>query len=214
MSETRYDCIFIPGGGLLEDGSLPAWTVARLERALELADAAEWIIPLSAGTVHKPPPLDRGGYPLYESRQAAAWLAAAGVDRRRVLAEVCSYDTIGNAYFSRTLFADPLGLTRCHLITSEFHLLRAAAAFRWVYSLRPALRAYRLSFEGVPDAGLDPGALAARRAREARSLESLKQRARGMGSLAQFRRWLYREHAAYAMGGKRERLSAEELESY
>ena len=43
------DAIVIPGGGLLPDGSLPPWVVARFELAL-----AGWLgevfLPLSAGT--------------------------------------------------------------------------------------------------------------------------------------------------------------------
>ena len=214
MSERSYDGILIPGGGLTADGSLPPWTVARLERALALAGEAAWVIPLSAGTVHKPPPLNPEGFPLYESRQASAFLANRGLDPGRILAETCSYDTIGNAYFARVLFADPLGLARMLVITSEFHLARVEAAFAWVFSLAPAGPGYQLSFAGTPDRGLEPAALAARQARERASLETLRAKIPRINTLEEFQRWLYREHAAYAVGGKSEELSGEELASY
>ena len=214
MSQKKYDCILIPGGGLRADGSLPDWTLARLERALEIEGQAEWILTLSGGTVHKPPPLDPAGFPYFESRQAAAYLVEAGVDPGRILSETCSYDTIGNAYFSRVLFADPLGLARCQVITSEFHLARAEVAFRWVYALQPVQAGTELSFEGVEDRGLPAGALAARRERERESLGKLRGKTRAITTLEAFQRWLYREHAAYAIQGESDILSSEELSSY
>ncbi len=124
MRSKNYDCVFIPGGGLREDGSLPPWTIARLDAALEVQDRAERLITLSGGTVHKPPPLDPAGYPVFESRKAAGYLVGAGVSPERVLTEICSYDTIGNAYFARALFSDPMALASCLVITSEFHMPR------------------------------------------------------------------------------------------
>jgi len=121
------DCILIPGGGLLEDGSLPPWTLARVDRALALKDHCHWIAFLSGGTVHKPPTLNHKGYPVFESRQAASYLVEAGLDPNRLLTEICSYDTIGNAYFSRLLFSDPLHFKKLHVITSAFHFPRTKA---------------------------------------------------------------------------------------
>ena len=101
---SQYDCIFIPGGGLLLDGSLPSWTIARLDRALSLISQTRFIAFLSGGTVHKPPPLDQDGFPIFESRQAALYLVRQDLDPAQLLTEISSYDTIGNAYFSRLLF--------------------------------------------------------------------------------------------------------------
>ena len=214
MKTRGFDCIFIPGGGLLEDGSLPPWTVARLEKALEIQSQTEWIIPLSGGTVHKAPPLDPDRFPYFESRQAAAYLASAALDPGRILTETSSYDTIGNAYFSRVLFADPLGLARCCVITSQFHLARTRAAFQWVYSLRPVTAAYQLSFEGAPDRGLESDALEARRARESASLEKLGGKIQAITTLGEFQRWLYAEHGAYAVQEDKEDLTDAELQTY
>ncbi len=49
-----YDAILIPGGGVRAGGKLPLWTVARLQRALEI-ERGELMITLSAGSVHVPP---------------------------------------------------------------------------------------------------------------------------------------------------------------
>ena len=214
MDNIKFDCVVIPGGGLLEDGSLPEWTQARLERACAIQQKAEWIITLSGGTVHKPPPIDRDGYPIFESSKAAEFLMESGIHPRRILTETSSYDTLGNAYFARVLFSDPLSLVRCHIITSDFHLPRTEAIFRWVYSLTPARLEYELSFESTPDIGLPAPALKARRTRENLSLENLDQNIQNIRSLAGFQHWLYTEHTAYAVSGSKERLAEDELNSY
>ncbi len=209
-----YDGILIPGGGLLEDGSLPPWTITRLERALSLKNESRWYCLLSGGTVHKPPPLTSEGFPIFESRQAAEYIVNAGIDPARVLAETCSYDTIGNAYFSRLLFTGPLELSRLHIITSDFHLPRTAAIFRWIYSLAPLECGYQLTFEGIPAQGLSPEAFQARQRREERSLSELQPKIQTISTLEVFHHWLYSEHEAYTVNQQREHLSDKELESY
>ena len=210
----QYDCIFIPGGGLLPDGSLPPWILARLERTLSLQSQTHWIAFLSGGTVHKPPPLTEEGFPIFESRASAAYLASRGVDTRQLLTEISSYDTIGNAYYSRLLFAEPMALHKVLVITSEFHLPRTRVAFEWVYNLLPQLIDSQLSFESVPDQGLSPQALNARKIREKKSLVKLRKTQDKITTLAAFQTWFYTEHSAYAVKIEPERLSGDVLESY
>ncbi|MEJ2448684.1 MAG: YdcF family protein [Anaerolineales bacterium] len=214
MEKHSFDCILIPGGGLKPDGSLPAWTTARLNYVLDHAEETTWIGLLSGGTVHKPPPLNSDGFPLFESRQAAAYLISQGIEPSKLLTEIASYDTIGNAYFSRMLFADPFSLTRLQVVTSAFHLPRTKAIFNWIYSLTPAEREYELSFAEVPNQGLGSEALQARREREKLSLNKLLPKIKSTRSLDGFNRWLYSEHAAYSPILNKEQLTENELKSY
>jgi uncharacterized SAM-binding protein YcdF (DUF218 family) len=131
----EFDAILIPGGGLKSDGSLTPFVQARLDRALERS--AEFYIPLSAGTPHLATPLDARGYPIFEAIPAARYLHSRGIPRRQILPEVFSYDTIGNAFFARTVHTDPLGLRRLLTINSEFHMARTEAIFRWVFGAAP-----------------------------------------------------------------------------
>jgi hypothetical protein len=94
-----YDAILVPGGGVRESGLLPSWVRRRLDLAVQIREES-YIVTLSAGTTRRPPPLDAGGYPIFESVAAARYLVAAGVPPHRVLAETHSYDTIGNALCS------------------------------------------------------------------------------------------------------------------
>ena len=94
------DAVLIPGGGLSASGEVTPWVKARLERAIALTPRPQWFIPLSAGTTHKPPPLDANGFPILESIAAAHYLQQRGIKGTRILPETVSLDTIGNAYFS------------------------------------------------------------------------------------------------------------------
>lgn len=209
-----FDSILIPGGGLLNDGSLPPWTIARLEQALKYKDQCRWFILLSGGTVHKPPPTNKVGYPLFESRELAKLLTGAGISSDRILTEISSYDTIGNAHFGRMLFTDPLKLRKLLIITSEFHMPRTKAIFDWVFHLPPSSLDYQLVFESTPDTGLSSQALAARILKEKKSLSNLKNTMKKITTLDGFLVWLYSEHTAYALNKTPKPLSDDELRSY
>jgi len=209
-----YDCILILGGGLLLDGSMPPWTQSRLDRALELQDQTRWIACLSGGSVHKPPPVNDAGYPIYESRAAAEYLINNGLKPEKVLTEICSYDTIGNAYFSRLLFAEPFKLSKLLVLTSNFHMPRTRAIFEWIYRLTPLPVQFQLGFESLPDQGLSPSALKARQQREKKSLGQVQMIRNRITTLSACFSWLYTEHGAYAPGLPAEILTGDELNSY
>jgi uncharacterized SAM-binding protein YcdF (DUF218 family) len=208
MSE--FDAVIVPGGGVRPDGSLPPWVQSRLDVALEAAHGA-WIITLSAGTPHKAAARE------FESVAGARYLMACGYDASRILVEWSSYDTIGNAYFTRMHHTEPAGLARLLVVTSEFHLARTAAVFEWVFGLTPRPVDYRLQFRAAPDMGLQPDAIAARAVKEAEGLERVRRLSRELSSLPEFHRWLFTQHDAYAVARldqPRPALDARVSESY
>ena len=89
----KWDAVIIPGGGVSADGELPPWTLRRLDAALE-SKSARYFITLSAGTFHKPLPVDADGFPIFESVVAAQYLQRAGIKSSRVLFETCSFDPL------------------------------------------------------------------------------------------------------------------------
>jgi DUF218 domain-containing protein len=194
---SAYDAILIPGGGVRSGGVLPPWVTARFDRALEVAGGA-WFLPLSGGTTHRPPPLDARGFPISEAQAGAAYLVARGVDRRRILVEASSYDTIGNAWFSRVVHAIPRGFERLLVVNSAFHMPRTEAVFRWVYDLDGPGSRCVLEFEAVPDIGIAPEVLRARLAKEAASMQELDALRSRIMSLRELHDWLFTEHAAYS----------------
>jgi hypothetical protein len=192
-----YDAILIPGGGVRHHGALPDYVAARFERALDIAGDA-LLIPLSAGTPHHPPPLDPRGFPITEARAGADYLLRRGVPRFRIAIEESSFDTIGNAYFSRVIHVTPRGLRHILIITSAFHMPRTEAVFRWIYSLDAP--SCTLDFDATPDTGIDPDVLAGRIVIERAGLDALPPLIARIRSLADLHAWLFSEHDAYAAG--------------
>jgi hypothetical protein len=195
---SAYDAAMVLGGGVRDGGELPTWVLARFEAALEACGEAP-IVCLSAGTVHRPPPLNEEGYPWLESVAGARYLLGRGVPANRIQVETTSWDTIGNAYFAKLLHVDPAGWRRLLVITSEFHMPRSRAIFEWVFGMEQDR--YRLQFVASPDTGIDPVLLERRRAKESAGLESLLKTAARIRDLPAFHRWLYSEHAAYSPTG-------------
>jgi uncharacterized SAM-binding protein YcdF (DUF218 family) len=209
------DAIVVPGGGLARDGRVPEWTAARLDLALSLRGAAATpLLVLSAGTAHKPAALDRQGHPITEARAAAAHLAGRGVPSECVFTENCSYDTIGNAYFARTIHTAVRGWRRLLVVTSAFHLERTRMVFEWVFGAAGADGPYELDFAAAADVGLSAAALAARRAKERAAVEALQPLVARLSTLAAIHEWLFRKHALYAAGRRPAPLRDPLLESY
>jgi hypothetical protein len=209
----NFDAIIIPGGGLKEDNKLPVWVRRRLDRALEV-QKSEFIITLSAGTTYKPPPRDKDGFPIFESVAAAKYLLARGISEDKILFETCSYDTIGNAFFSKVIHVDPRGLKNLLIITSAFHMPRVKTVFKWIYGLESATRLYDLSFEEVSDEGIPRNILRPRLNKELKSLDKLKITKKNIKSLTQFHEWMFTQHNAYSVSGKRESIGDDILKSY
>jgi hypothetical protein len=192
---SRYDAILVPGGGLREGGTLPPYAERRFDLALA-RESGEPIVPLSAWTPHRPVILGPDGRMRFESTEGARYLIDRGFPAERIYCETTSYDTIGNAYFSRVQLAEPLGWRRLLVITSQFHMPRTEAIFRWVYGL-DAAEPYTLDFAASDDEGLSEAALAARGAREAASLRQVMQHREKFTSMRALATWLFTRHKAY-----------------
>jgi uncharacterized SAM-binding protein YcdF (DUF218 family) len=122
------DAVVVLGGGVNADGTLPEVAVTRMRRALEQyrAGVAPRLILSGRCGLSSPPG------PLTEAAAMAAWARAQGVPDAALLLEEESRDTVGNAYFTRELYLEPNGWRRIRVVTSDFHLSRAAWVFRKV----------------------------------------------------------------------------------
>ncbi len=213
--DAKYETILIPGGGIKDKNEVPMWVRRRLDRAIEIYQG-EYIIALSAGTTHKPPSLDNNGFPIFESVVSANYLIKNGIDPRKILYETCSYDTIGNAYFSRVIHVDPGGFRKLLIITSSFHMPRTRAVFEWIYSLESPFSSdtYDLYFEEVPDEGMDEHILKARIEKEKKSLEYALNLKKKIQTFQQFFQWLFTEHGAYAAAAEPWQIKGKILDTY
>jgi hypothetical protein len=145
------------------------------------------ILCLSAGTAHLPQLLSKDGLPIWESTSCAAYLKAR-FEISNVHVETTSYDTIGNAFYTRTTHTDINGWRRLLIVTNEFHMERTRAIFDWIFGLPPTSTGsssssssssgkmkYDLYYLSSPNVGLTEEAVGARRQREAQSVTTLAQ---------------------------------------
>ncbi len=199
MPDSEYDAVIVPGGGVRSGGDLPPWMRVRLD-AVVARRTAEPVILLSAGTTHKPPPLDARGYPIYESAASAAYLLSCGIAPQRLFTETCSWDTVGNAFFARLIHTDARRWRRVLVVNSAFHMDRTRRIFDWIFALDPPARPYELTYETVPNAGLAYEEITARAQHEKRGIERIAALEKRLHSLADVHRFLYAEHDCYAAG--------------
>jgi hypothetical protein len=193
-----FDAILILGGGVRGGGELPPWAAARFDLALEL-ETGEPLVCLSAGTTHRPPPLE-DGFPIMESVAGARYLMSRGMLPERIRIETVSYDTIGNAYLSKVLHVDPPGWTKLLVITSAFHMPRTRAIFEWVYGFEQGK--YQIEFAESPDRGLTPEGRESRLHKEKQGFESLAKARAQVRSLPELHHWIWTAHAAYSAAGQ------------
>ncbi|KAH9582301.1 protein of unknown function DUF218 [Trypanosoma melophagium] len=148
-------------------------SILSAQHALQKKGQRPKLVLLSAGTTHKPNYINHAGWPIGESTSGALYLLKkckeAAVEMKKVsdekeeeataslllrlaphdiIRETSSLDTIGNAYFLRTVHADPAGWRRLHVVTSDFHLPRTRAVFEFIFACDKAV--YDITYEGVP----------------------------------------------------------------
>lgn len=124
--EYPADAIVVLGAGVEPDGSLPCAGRTRVERAAEIfhGGVAPRIIFSGRCGLTAPEP------PVTEAAAMAAHARVLGVPDEAMLLEEQSKDTLGNAYFTRERFLAPNGWWSIRVVTSDFHLSRAAWVFR------------------------------------------------------------------------------------
>ena len=140
------DAIIVLGGGVAPDGSLSRFSETRVARAVELYEAGiapRLILSGRCGLGAAEPPVT-------EASAMAAWARARGLPEDALLLEEDARDTLGNAYFVREQFLVPNGWRSIRVVTSDFHLSRAAWVFRKVLGNR-----YDFSFVSA-SSGLSP----------------------------------------------------------
>lgn len=201
MSNSLFDVIIIPGGGLEPQTNLPQpWVRARLDHALTLLSQTRFLFPLSYGTTHRPPPLDSRGFPITESAASAAYLVKRGVAVDRILLDTWSLDTIGNAWFARVNVCDKLQLIKCCIVTSAFHMERTKAIFEWVFAMDGGQ--YQLHFVQTENTGMSEDQVRARVDKEISSLQTLRNTTMSrVTSLQELVNFLLINHTAYNVKG-------------
>lgn len=210
----KYDAVIILSGGVRPGGGVPKWVERRLDRGIELINDTKYLICTSAYTPHKAPLLDDKGFPILDSFAMGNYLIKKGVDKNKILLETTSFDTLGNAYFTRILHTDQINLRKLLIITSEFHMPRSKALFKWIFNLNPPQNPYQLSFETVSDDIIDPEILAPRIIKEQHSLDIVLELISKIKSMEDLHNWLFSQHSAYSLSPNKYKTPVAALPSY
>ena len=165
------EAAIVLAGGVDAKGVPHETVLRRLRRAAKLYKLSQTkgqrliLVANGGGTTHKPKWVSPAGYAVPEAALMAKVLHEQGVAPGDIYLEGYSDDTIGNAFYARTVHVDPSPWQRLVVITSDFQMARTRAIYRWVFSLRPlpaGKPAYTLGFDAVSDRGaLPPQARAA-----------------------------------------------------
>lgn len=129
MSLTAHatDAIVVLGRGVRADGSIGLIARGRVDRSLELFNrgVAPRIIFSGRSSL-----MSENLPTVTEASAMASYAASRGLPPSASLVEEESRDTIGNAYFIRTRWLDPHRWRAIRVVTSDFHVPRAAWLFR------------------------------------------------------------------------------------
>lgn len=126
LREHPADAIVVLGGGINADGTLPGVAITRVARAVEMYHngiAPRIIMSGRCGLTDPDPKVT-------EAAGMAAFAREHGVPDIALFLEEEARDTLGNAYYTRELFLSPNHWTSIRVVTSDFHLSRAAWVFR------------------------------------------------------------------------------------
>jgi uncharacterized SAM-binding protein YcdF (DUF218 family) len=184
------DAIVVLGGGVRPDGTLPPVASRRVERAVELFEggiAPRMILSGRCGLTAEEPAVT-------EAAAMAAYAAAFGVPAAALLLEEDAKDTLGNAYFTWARFLEPNEWTSIRVVTSDFHLSRAALVFRKI--LGPG---YDFSLVAAPS-GLSPRELIDRALEECKLTIFLNEWLEALADADEhaIERLITQEHPGYA----------------
>jgi len=207
-----YDVILVLGGGIDDNAKPYEWVERRLDKAIEVFKG-EPIMLCTRGTVHKPQKTDKDGFVIDEAVPMGEYLHEKGIPREKILLENISLDTVGNAYFARTVHIDPMKWRKLVVITSKFHMPRSEEIFKWIFGLEPK-HDYNIEYITVSDEGLDENLIKSRTEKEKKSIQRLLNVEKNIKTMEQLHQWLYTVHDAYAFGITPERAKGEVVNTY
>ena len=244
-SEETTTILVLGGGSPSSPTTPPPFVITRIEyaanlykRILKTGKTAPKIICLSGGTAHtKSLTTDNYCQPLiqksnrnrqqqlgqhafthqiiYEATSCANHLQLLGVPFQDIYLETTSYDTIGNAYYTRLLHTDANPLLfgkRLLVITSDFHMERSKVIFDWIFGMvndkdgnDRSGSPYQLLYHSIlteSDEILSEESINSRKIRETSSLLNLKNKVIDKYySLTLVHEFLYNFHELYSSEG-------------
>jgi uncharacterized SAM-binding protein YcdF (DUF218 family) len=138
----KTDAIVVLGRGVRADGTLGLIARARVDRALELFSVGVAPRIIFAG---RSALMGLDSPPVSEADAMAQYATARGLKQEARFLEDESRDTIGNAYFTWKRWLEPNDWRSIRVVTTDYHIPRAAWIFRKVLGPR-----YDVAFSAAP----------------------------------------------------------------
>ncbi len=114
----NFDAIVVLGAGITRKGNLSKVAKSRIDKAIELYRNSAILRIVVTGK--------------NEATAMKDYAARKGVSKTDILVDDDSFDTIGNAFFTKKNFLLPNKWSRMIVVTSIFHVARARFIFRKV----------------------------------------------------------------------------------
>lgn len=204
--------ILILLNGINQTDQLKESSILRCEEGLRHYTGGEHIIVSTGYTTNKPPLIKQNGFIAYEADVAANYLFNRGVEKNHIWTETFSKDTIGNIYFSNIFHLLPLGIKDLAIVTSSFHMQRVKLAAEWIFGLFND--SLKMRFVNANDPIYEEAIFEELKAKELKSCENILQLSARIDNRDKFHRWLFREHQAYTLNGKTEKLNDLLIKTY
>jgi uncharacterized SAM-binding protein YcdF (DUF218 family) len=182
----------ILGGGITKDNILPEWCIDRCNYVIQKYNEHKVmnIICTSGGSYHNPNPLNDTGFTIHECDTLCEYLIKKGIPSEIIFKEWTSYDTIGNAYFSKLLLIDTYTWYDMVIVTSDFHFERSKNIFEYIFRDDK----YKLKYVSCSYNGNHPY-LKNRIKKEEKSLEDFKKTC--IIFKDNFHDFIYKKHQCY-----------------
>lgn len=190
--------ILILGGGISGKNNLNLWAKSRCDMGIRIFKSKPDyynIIVSSAGSYNVPNPIDKYGFVVSESQIMANYLISQGIPEKNIFRENCSYDTIGNIYFTKTTITDIKKWFELIIITSDFHMKRSKYICDYIFNLDT--NKYYLIYVSIEYKDIDINIKNNRIQKEKKSLENFIKNVNNISSLEKFHQWLYTNHDCY-----------------
>lgn len=138
----KYDVVIALGGGVNRDGSLPLAVQKRVNKCVEiyLKGETEKFLMCGGGTGE-----------ISEADAMKNFLLSQSIPENDIFLEAESLNTVGNAWFAKTMFLDIHQWLEPVIVTSQFHMPRTKFIFSSVLGAT-----YKPHFIAASDEDLDP----------------------------------------------------------
>jgi len=122
-----YDAVIVLANEMDSNGILNKESALRADLAAKLTDELDVPYVVTCGWAY------RGDSPILIADAFKSYLISVGVKSDKIITEINSRDTVGDAVFTRMNISEPRGFKNVCVVTSNYHVPRTTKIFNFVY---------------------------------------------------------------------------------